>query len=92
MHEGRVYVASGNAIVCVDYASGKPIGKTPLPSPVLRMIVDDGRIYAFGGEHLYCIDLSGRVLWQQAQEVYTASKMPTFGFPGNIVHGFRDSG
>jgi outer membrane protein assembly factor BamB len=89
---GRVFVAVGNSIACLDYKTGSVIGTTPLPSNVVRLMIDDERIYAFGDAHVYCIDLSGRILWQQQQVVSTQSFIPTFGFPGNIVHGFRDSG
>jgi outer membrane protein assembly factor BamB len=92
VHGGRVFVAVGNSIVCLDYKTGNVIGATPLPSDILRLIIDEERIYAFGSDHLYCVDLAGRLVWQRPQEIYTSSKMPTFGFPGNIVHGFRDSG
>jgi outer membrane protein assembly factor BamB len=89
---GRVFVAIGSSIACLEYKTGKVIGTTPLPSKVIRLILDEERIFAFGDEHVYCIALDGRILWQRQQIVATQSFMPTFGCPGNIVYGFRDSG
>ncbi len=88
----HVFVPVGQYLVRLDYATGRPINSTQFQSTVLRVMHDDGRLFAFGDEHVYCIDLDGRLLWERPHMLYTASKMPTFGFPGNIINGFRDSG
>lgn len=88
----RVYAAVGEYLVCLEYTTGKPLASTQFQSTVLRVMLDQGRIYAFGSAHIYCVDLAGRVLWERPHSLYTDSKMPTFGFPGNIISGFRDSG
>jgi outer membrane protein assembly factor BamB len=89
---GRVFLAAGKWVVCLDYKTGKPLGQVELPSIVLRILEDDDRIYAFGGDDLSCLDKEGRLIWTTRKPFYADSKMPTVGFPGNIIRGFRDSG
>jgi outer membrane protein assembly factor BamB len=88
----HVFVAVNEYIVRLDYATGRPINSTQCQSRVLRVMHDDGMLYAFGDENIYCVDLDGRIIWVRNHKLYTASTMPTFGFPGNIINGFRDSG
>jgi outer membrane protein assembly factor BamB len=87
-----VFVPVGAYIVRLDYATGRPINSIPLASDVLRIVHDEGLLFAFGGQGIFCLDLEGRVLWSRPHTLPTATTMPTYGFPGNIVHGFRDSG
>ena len=90
--EGRVFVAAGHYLVCLDYATGRPMFSTQFQSEILRVLLDDGRLYAFGEEHIGCVDPDGQLLWERSHSIHLESKSPTFGFPGNIVAGFRDSG
>jgi outer membrane protein assembly factor BamB len=89
--EGRAFVAVGHWLVAVDYATGRPLASTEFRSRVVRVMHDDPHLFAFGDEHVYCVDLQGRVLWERPHRLVTATTMPTFGFPGNVSHGFRDS-
>lgn len=88
----HIFVVVANYLVRLDYATGRPINSTQFRSSVVRVMFDDGRLYAFGDEHIYCVDLDGRVLWERPHKLATESRMPSFGFPGNISNGFRDSG
>lgn len=90
--DGRAYVPAGSSIVCLDYATGKPIGEIAVRHDVIRVMADDGQILAVGSSGISCTDLAGNVLWRAAHDLSTAAKMPTMGFPGNIIHGFRDNG
>jgi outer membrane protein assembly factor BamB len=89
---GRVFIPVGAAIVCLVYATGAVIGTTELPSSVVRLMMDDDRLFAIGSRHVFAIDLDGRVLWQAENKLDVAISQPTMGFPGNVIHGFRDSG
>jgi outer membrane protein assembly factor BamB len=88
----RVYVAVGRYILCLDYPTGNPLFSTELESGALRLMLDEERLYALGDDHIWCIDLDGRKLWSRPHELNSHSVMPTFGFPGNVTYGFRDSG
>jgi len=90
--DDRVYLAAGDTVVCLDYATGRGIGFTKLESSVLRLFEDDGQLFAIGGEHVHRIDLSGKVAWSVENRMQTDAKMATLGFPGNVIYGFRDSG
>jgi outer membrane protein assembly factor BamB len=89
---GRVYVAVGTSVVCLDYATGRVLGATQLERDVVRLFHDDGQLFALGDRQIACIDLAGRVRWSLPHEIQTQSTMATIGFPGNVVYGFRDSG
>jgi outer membrane protein assembly factor BamB len=89
---GRVYVAAGPYLACLDYKTGRPHFSTQFKSPILRVLLDDQQLFAFGDKHIGCVDLDGRLLWEQPHEIHMDAKAPTFGFPGNIIGGFRDSG
>ncbi len=88
----RVYVAVGTYVAALDYATGRPLFSTELPSNVLRILLDEQRLYAFGADHVWCVELDGRLVWQREHTLTTLDTMPTYGFPGNIVNGFRDNG
>lgn len=90
--DGRVYLAAGDTVVCLEYVTGRGIGFTKLPSTIVRLIADDGQLFAVGPEHVHRIDLSGNVAWSVPNSMQTDAKMATLGFPGNVIYGFRDSG
>jgi outer membrane protein assembly factor BamB len=90
--EGRVYAAAGLYLVCLDYSTGRPLFSTQFQSPILRVLLDERRLYAFGAGHVGCADLEGRLLWERSHQIQMASTGPTFGFPDNIIPGFRDNG
>lgn len=89
---GRVYIPSGGFIVCLDYATGARVGRIRVGEGVLRVMIDEGHLFAVGESGIFCLDLAGNVLWRASHELSADSKMPTLGFPGNIIHGFRDTG
>src|SRR5262249_7515054 len=67
--EGRVYVAVGKSLVCLTHKTGVVVGTSPLPSRIERVLFDDGRLYAFGDDAVFCLDRDGRILWQRPQKV-----------------------
>lgn len=74
---GKIYIASGGQLVCLDQSSGTPIWSSPQIGITYSPAVADGKIYIGSKNAIYCFDaITGAEIWKYTisdGEVYFAT-------------------
>ena len=88
IHNNRVYVATRDKIICLDYATGAVVGQVPLATTTRRpaFLIEDDRIYYTGSDRVICLSLDGHLLWQTPHGI-PLTHGPAMGIPGNVRQG-----
>ncbi|MEM1030408.1 MAG: PQQ-binding-like beta-propeller repeat protein [Myxococcota bacterium] len=89
--DGRVYACDGFVVVCLDQATGQPLGQIELASVALfggrhqgraRMVVSDGHLFIGKGGEVVSMRLAdGQVAWRRS---LMEGRDTALGFEGNI--------
>jgi outer membrane protein assembly factor BamB len=85
VHAGRVYALATNHLHCIDYRSGRLIGKVEIPSspggrPI--MLLEGERLFVATWGELFAFSLDGRLLWQDGYKGNAKGSM-SLAFPDN---------
>lgn len=86
--EERVFVARSDRLFCLEYATGRLVGQVPIPGGGRRaqLLVDGSEVFVYGTTTLMCMDLEGRVRWQQPHGI-VLNGSATLALPGNVRPG-----
>ncbi len=63
LDRGRVYVASGRLLACLDHASGEELWWAALEAGGGTLLASGGRVFVGGDGTLTCFDENGQKLW-----------------------------
>ena len=86
IHGGRIYIAYGATLFCVDYATGQGLWKTDIPnrySARPSMLIHGARLYVNFGDVISAFGVDeGNLLWShQAQ----TKNLRAWGFPDHVM-------
>ena len=84
---GRVFIIQANELTCLEYTTGKLLGRVELPfrdgSDHPKMVWDSGELFIMDSYTVACVSVDGRPKWTQ-DDLRSAGQKAAFGFPGNI--------
>ncbi|MEC7519869.1 MAG: PQQ-binding-like beta-propeller repeat protein [Myxococcota bacterium] len=87
IHGGRVFASTGASLHCLDYATGRLLGKVQVPDRYKgrpSMVIEGDRLYLGSQGEVTCFRLSdGAALWTQGLEGKGLGRV-ALGFPGNV--------
>ncbi|HBQ15161.1 MAG TPA: hypothetical protein DEF51_29910 [Myxococcales bacterium] len=87
VHRGRVFATTGRELHCLDYLTGRVIGKVTVPDRYKgrpTMVIERDRLYLGSAGEVTCFALDdGRVLWSQGFPGRGLGGV-ALGFPGNL--------
>ncbi|HJL18566.1 MAG TPA: PQQ-binding-like beta-propeller repeat protein [Sandaracinaceae bacterium LLY-WYZ-13_1] len=87
VRHGRVYATMmGKELHCLDYATGRLLGKVPIPDTYKgrpTMVIERDRIYVGSQGEVSCFTIDGHHLWTQGFAGKGTGNV-ALGFPGNV--------
>lgn len=86
IERGRVYATTGRELHCLDYGTGRLLGKVAVPDTYKgrpSMVIERDRIYLGSNGEVTCFSIDGTPIWVQGFKGKGMGAV-ALGFPGNV--------